>query len=71
MLTSGQVLNDRYRVILWLADGGQSTVYMATDEKTFGRQVVVKAKYGLSVLVDEKQVLAAILLECHSQEVPS
>jgi len=35
------------------------------------RQVAVKAKYGLSVLVDEKQVLAAILLECRDEEIPS
>jgi serine/threonine protein kinase len=53
MLTSGQLLNERYRTILWLADGGQSTVYLATDEKTFGRQVVLKEfKQGVGTSTD-------------------
>jgi serine/threonine protein kinase len=42
MLTPGTILNERYEIIRWLADGGQSTVYLAADTRTFNRQVVVK-----------------------------
>ena len=42
MLTPGTTLNKRYEIIRWLADGGQSTVYLAADTRTFNRQVVVK-----------------------------
>jgi len=42
MLTPGTILNERYEIIRWLADGGQSTVYLAADARTFNRQVVVK-----------------------------
>jgi serine/threonine protein kinase len=53
MLQVGQVLNNRYRVAQWIADGGQSTVYLATDERTFNRQVVVKEfKLGVGASAD-------------------
>ncbi len=42
MLNPGTILNERYEIIRWLADGGQSTVYLAADTRTFNRQVVVK-----------------------------
>lgn len=37
----GQVIEDRYRVISRIADGGMATVYQATDER-LGRTVAVK-----------------------------
>jgi serine/threonine protein kinase len=42
MLTPGTILNERYEIIRWLADGGQSTVYLAADARAFNRQVAVK-----------------------------
>lgn len=53
MLSPGTILNDRYEVLRWLADGGQSTIYLATDSRTFDRQVVIKEfKLGVGTSVD-------------------
>jgi serine/threonine protein kinase len=42
MLTIGQLINRRYRIVEKIAEGGQSIVYLATDENAFGHRVVVK-----------------------------
>ena len=42
MLTVGQLVNNRYRIIEKLAEGGQSIVYLAADQNAFGHRVVVK-----------------------------
>ncbi len=42
MLTVGQLINNRYRIIEKLAEGGQSVVYLAADQNAFGHRVVVK-----------------------------
>jgi len=42
MLTVGQLINHRYRIIEKLAEGGQSVVYLAADQNAFGHRVVVK-----------------------------
>jgi len=42
MLTAGQLINYRYRIIEKLAEGGQSVVYLAADQNAFGHRVVVK-----------------------------
>jgi len=53
MLTPGTILNNRYEILRWLADGGQSTIYLAADNRTFNRQVVVKEfKLGIGMSSD-------------------
>lgn len=53
MLTPGTILNDRYEILRWMADGGQSTIYLAADKRTFNRQVVVKVfKLGIGMSSD-------------------
>jgi serine/threonine protein kinase len=53
MLTPGTILNNRYEILRWLADGGQSTIYLAADTRTFNRQVVVKEfKLGIGMSSD-------------------
>ncbi|MDW8449097.1 MAG: serine/threonine-protein kinase [Anaerolineae bacterium] len=42
MLITGQLINGRYRIVEKIAEGGQSIVYLATDERAFGHRVVVK-----------------------------
>ncbi|MDW8350720.1 MAG: protein kinase [Anaerolineae bacterium] len=42
MLVTGQLINGRYRIVEKIAEGGQSIVYLATDERAFGHRVVVK-----------------------------
>ncbi len=42
MLITGQLVNGRYRIIEKIAEGGQSIVYLAADERAFGHRVVVK-----------------------------
>ena len=42
MLESGKVLQDRYRVVRRLNQGGMATVYLALDTRLGGRQVAVK-----------------------------
>ncbi|PJF48611.1 MAG: serine/threonine protein kinase [Chloroflexi bacterium] len=42
MLITGQLINGRYRIIEQIAEGGQSIVYLAADERAFGHRVVVK-----------------------------
>ncbi len=53
MLTPGTILNNRYEILRWMADGGQSTIYLAADKRTFDRQVVVKEfKLGIGMSSD-------------------
>jgi len=53
MLTPGTILNNRYEILRWMADGGQSTIYLAADMRTFNRQVVVKEfKLGIGTSSD-------------------
>lgn len=42
MLHPGQLVNKRYRILEKIAEGGQSTVYLAADGNAFGHRVVVK-----------------------------
>ncbi|MDW8396290.1 MAG: serine/threonine-protein kinase, partial [Anaerolineae bacterium] len=42
MLAVGELVNQRFRIMRQIAEGGQSYVYLASDERTFNRPVVVK-----------------------------
>jgi len=58
MLNIGQVINRRYRIIEKIAEGGQSIVYLATDENAFGHRVVVKEfKIGAGTPVSREAAL--------------
>ncbi|MCL6511438.1 MAG: serine/threonine protein kinase [Anaerolineae bacterium] len=58
MLTIGQLINRRYRIVEKIAEGGQSIVYLATDENAFGHRVVVKEfKIGAGTPVSREAAL--------------
>ncbi len=58
MLITGQLINGRYRIIEKIAEGGQSIVYLATDERAFGHRVVVKEfKIGMGTPASREAAL--------------
>lgn len=58
MLITGQLINGRYRIVEKIAEGGQSIVYLATDERAFGHRVVVKEfKIGMGTPASREAAL--------------
>lgn len=54
MLTSGQILKGRYRIVQPIGAGGQSRVYLAEDMPWGGQKVVVKELIQKGVTPDEQ-----------------
>lgn len=58
MLVTGQLINNRYRIIERIAEGGQSIVYLAADENAFGHRVVIKEfKLGIGTPASREAAL--------------